>query len=96
MLGKLTQSPAGKAGVVVAAVVMIAVGAFVVFNVTSGGGPQVADPAEVKADAQKQIDQINNNHNLPPALKAQQLAHEQGLAAGASKGMGAAPPSGGQ
>jgi hypothetical protein len=92
MIAKLTDSTAGKVGVAVIAVVAVFVAVFAGIRANSGDKP--ADPKEVKDAAQKQIDVIKSNPNLPPALRDQMIAHEQGLMQGASRGAGGSAPKG--
>jgi hypothetical protein len=93
MAAKINESPGARAAVVVIALVALGVAIFEGFHVFSGGSEsQTADPKEVKADAQKQLD-IIKKENIPPALKAEMIAHYQGTAQGSqTRSAGGGPP----
>jgi len=78
MLAQLNQSKAGKGAVIGIAVLIVAAAAFVVVRSSGGSDDRHASDKDVQAAAQKQLDVIQNE-NLPPALKAQLIAHQQGL-----------------
>jgi hypothetical protein len=88
MLAKLSASTAGKVTIAAIAAVAVCFAVFMGIRATSGEKP--ANPEAVKAAAQTQIDVINKE-NLPPALKAEMLARQQGLAKGGQPGT--PPPS---
>ena len=78
MLARLNQSPAGKAAVIGIAVLAVAGAAFVVVRSSGGDDNRHADDKDVAAAAQKQID-ILQKEDLPPALKAEEIAHQKAL-----------------
>jgi hypothetical protein len=99
-MANITETPAGKIGIGV--FVVIAVGLAIFMGVhTMNPAPEVADPQEVKQDAQKAVESIQKQ-NLPPALKAEMLSHYQGMAKGGGNGKGGpagyqtSPPTSGQ
>ena len=96
MAEKVTESKAGKAGIIAVAIVAVAGAIFMGVKSLGGGGQQTANPAEVQSDAQKAVDVIKNNPNIPEKQKQEMLAHYEGMAqGGANKGAATPPPTGG-
>ena len=60
-----------------------------------GSDSKSADDKDVQASAQKAIESLKNNPNIPEKQKAEMIAHEEGLMKGGNKGAATGPPSGG-
>lgn len=92
MATKFTESTPGKIIIVIVAIAAVATAVFVGIKVSSGNDSPHASDAEVKADAQKQIDALKSNTTLPPDVKAEMIAHQEGLLRGGGQGARTAPP----
>jgi uncharacterized protein (UPF0147 family) len=90
VLGRLTESKAGRGGVIAVATVAMLIALFVVFRSVSGDDNKMADEKEVRAAAQKQIE-VLQKENISPALKAEMIAHQQGLLQPSSHGPNGPP-----
>jgi|GEM_PF-6723711 len=80
MMQKISESPAGKAGlvVVVLAAIGIAVYAFISSsNVAGGGYGKQVSAKDAAVKAQQAIDALRVNDKLPPQVKQQEIAHLQ-------------------
>jgi len=72
------ETKLGKVAIVVAVIVCVGLAVFMGMNSLGGEPTRVVPAAQVKSEAQQQIDAINKMTNLTEEQKKAMIAHEQG------------------